>query len=102
MIKIFVLLFALAVITRAFPADQPQQFEGANHPVNDLITDSSQSGAPQEKDQYDSSVTESDEKKEGLQNAETFGFGYYHSYPRYYGYYPRYYGFYPRYYSYYW
>ncbi|XP_055602540.1 uncharacterized protein LOC129751201 [Uranotaenia lowii] len=37
-------------------------------------------------------------KEEGLEGSETFGFGYYHHYPRYY--YPRYYYGYPRYYGY--
>lgn len=90
----------MAVAT-AFPSDMEQTVEGNYRPNVMAPRPAQPNGVP-----HPGPVAVSDEaNKEGLENAETFGFGYYHHYPRYYyggyggyGYYPRYYYGYPQYY----
>nr|XP_019562384.2 uncharacterized protein LOC109430763 [Aedes albopictus] len=101
MFKLIVAVFALVAIASAFPSDleQPVQVNKEAAPVP-VQADGVPLPGPV--------AVAADGNKESLENAETFGYGYYGYYPRYYygGYYPRYYGYggygygygYPRYY----
>lgn len=88
-LQLIVAVLALAAVANAFPSDLEQtvQVNKVASPVPVQAAD----GAPQP----GPVGVAADASKESLENAETFGYGYYGYYPRYYysSYYPRYYGY---------
>ncbi|XP_058463614.1 uncharacterized protein LOC131437939 [Malaya genurostris] len=107
MFKVILAVFALLAIANAYPSDltQPQLVGGNIPPAGFRAVQQNQGGPQLQTGQSDLMDPVEEENKEGLEKSETFGFGYYHHYPRYYhyGYYPHYsHYYYPRYYSSYW
>ncbi|XP_053686673.1 cyclin-dependent kinase inhibitor 1C-like [Sabethes cyaneus] len=99
---LIVCLFALLAIVNAFPSDMPYPVGNRGDFGRAPMMRPVRSAPAPQAEQEDLAAADGAANKDDMEKSESFGFGYYHHYPRYYhyGYTPYYY--YPRYYTSYW